>query len=210
MTLKTALTQTLPFLMKENKLLPTTTSDRRNMHQLGDHLYAVGRIHNRRLSTEEKVAIANCIGRNTPIGITVPAIGRLMKDHTLYHSLLHNRGAAQNNCVCMFQTADEQGFAIIDYFCLLSSTQPMAMLKVYECTTESILKSIRPPRTQELELLNNAEILSNYIIQVKKLSQASTMKAVSLSAIKKKCVLVPQKGQPVDYLAIIPNPYEHH
>ena len=54
-----------------------------------------------------------------------------------------------------------------------------------------------PPRTQELKVLATAKLLSNHVIRVKKLSQGSTIKAVLLSAIKKKCVLVPQKGQPV-------------
>ena len=95
-----------------------------------------------------------------------------MKNHTLYHSLLHQRGGARNNSLCMFETADEHGFAVIDYFCLLSSSQPLAILKVFERTAESVLKSIRPPRTQELKALASAKLL--------------------------------------DYLVIIPNPYEHH
>ena len=111
----------------------------------------------------------------------------------------------------MFQTAEEhQGFAVIEYFCLLSSTQPLAILHEFERTPKSILNSIRPPRTQELKVLTTAKQLSDHVTEVKKLSQASTIKAVPLSAIKKKCVLIPQKGQPIDYLVIIPNPYEHH
>ena len=133
----------------------------------------VGRIHNHKLSQAEKIAIASCSGRTTPIGTTVPAVGRLMKNHTLYHSLLHQRGGPRNNSLCMFETADEQGFAVIDYFCLLSSSQPLAILQVFERTAESILKSIRPPRTQELKVLTTAKLLSNHVIEVKKLSQAS-------------------------------------
>ena len=123
------LKQTLPFILKQKQPLPSTTSDR---HQLGDHLYAVGRIHNHKLSQEEKIALTNCSGRTTPIGTTVPVVGRLMKNHTLYHSLLHQRGAARNNSLCMFETAEEQGFAVIDYFCFLLSSQLLAILQALE------------------------------------------------------------------------------
>ena len=155
--------QTLPFILKQKQPLPSTTSDR---HQLGDHLYAVGRIHNHKLSQEEKIAIASCSGRTTPIGTTVPAVGKLMKNHTLYHSLLHQRGGARNNTICML-TAEEQGFAVIEYFCLLSSTQPLAILQVFERTPKSILNSIRPPRTEELKVLTTAKQRTDHVIKVK-------------------------------------------
>ena len=45
------------------------------------------------------------------------------ENHTLYHSLLHQRGGPRNNSLCMFETPDEQGFGVIDCFCLLSSSQ---------------------------------------------------------------------------------------
>ena len=111
---------------------------------------------------------------------TVPPVGSLMKNHTLYHSLLHQRGAARNNSLCRFETAEEQGFAVIDYFCFLSPSQPLAILQVFE--------SIRPPRIQELKVLITAKLLSNHVIEVKKVSQTSTIEALPLSAIKKKCV----------------------
>ena len=124
------LKQTLPFILKQKQPLPSTTSDR---HHLDDHLYdAVRRIHKHKLSQEEKITIASCSGRTTPIGTTVPAVGRLMANHTLYHSLLHQRGGARNNSLCMFETAEEQGFAVIDYFCLLLSSQLLAILQVLE------------------------------------------------------------------------------
>ena len=76
---------------------------------------------------------------------------------------MHQRGAARNNSLCRFETAEEQGFAVIDYFCFLSSSQPLAILQVFE--------SIRPPRIQELKVLITAKLLSNHVIEVKKVSQ---------------------------------------
>ena len=45
-----------------------------------------------------------------------------------YHSLLHQRSGAQNNSLCMFEKADEQGFTVIDFLCLLSFSLPLIIL----------------------------------------------------------------------------------
>ena len=104
----------------------------------------------------------------------------------------------------MFETADKVLLLLITSVCC-HPHNPWQYLKYLK-----ELKSIRPPCPQELKVLPSAKLLANHVIEVRKLSQASSITAVLLSAIKKKCVLVPQKGQPVDYLVIIPNPYEHH
>ena len=187
--------------------IASTGHDRQNMNELSEHVYAIGKICHHKLTSAERVAIATCAGLDPLNCDTVPAISRVMKDRVLYHTRMHSTGGARNNRVCMFHTADEQGFALID---ILPLTQPIAVVKVYKLDTTSILGSIHPPRTRELQESNCDEQLSKYLIQVKELSLVSTLKAITLSDIKKKCLHISIKGQSMNYIGVVPNPYEHH
>lgn len=54
-------------------------------------------------------------------------VPKCLKNHT-YHSLLHQTSGAQNNSLCMFEKADEQGFTVFDFLCLLSFSLPLVIL----------------------------------------------------------------------------------
>ncbi len=114
------LRQSLPFITDNHQIHPCMTHNRRNMLQLSEHVYAIGKICQRKLTSAEKAAIGTIARQDTLVSSdSVPAIGRVMKDRVIYHSLMHSADAARNNCVCTFQTQDEPGFALIDYFWLL-------------------------------------------------------------------------------------------
>ncbi len=202
-----SLRQALPFISDEHHILSRTTHNRQNMLELSEHVYAIGKIRQHKLTPDEKVAIGT--HTNTLLADSVPAVGRIMKDHTIYHSLMHSADAARNNCVCVFRNQDGLGYAFIRFFCLLPSAQPIAVLQMYDHTT-SPTTNIRPPRIPELLKQNTSVQISRHFTSVRKLSLASTLTAVTLSDIVNKCVHIPMKGQPTDYIIAMPNPYEHH
>ncbi len=181
------------------------TQRRRNMQQVGQKMYVLGRISQQQPNTADRLAIECCTGGSVSGVLSISA--RMMKSGVIYTSNLHTLQQAHNDKVCMFDDNGETRFGVIKYFVIMDTAGPVAVLDVYEHTNTSVLRDIRPPRTRELRQFNSH---STFIFPVKKLSLAASTKAVRMSQVLHKCILIPQKGKPLDYVVPLVNSYEHH
>ena len=82
--------------------------------------------------------------------------------------------------------------------------------EVNETTTPlTKIRSARNPLIKDTLNLWRSHLV-RYIVCVTKLSLSQTKLAIPISNISRKCIHVPIKGQPNDYLIVVPNQFEVH
>ena len=86
---------------------------------------------------------------------------------------------------------------------------PVAVIQVFENIPEAPLADVRTPQLRELQRGYHFEALWNIIHEVKKPFLSSRTVAVPISNIISKCVLIPVKYSPIDYVIPQPNMLEH-
>ena len=78
---------------------------------------------------------------------------------------------------------------------------------MYERVPEGLLDAFKPS-LQELKTVRNT--LLNRYFAIVKISVSNQLVAVSVNAIKQKCVHMPIKHSPTDVNVFQPNVYQHH
>ena len=99
--------------------------------------------------------------------------------------------------MCEFIQGPNLCLGSIRKFCVLKEGH-IAIIDVYEQVPEGLLDAFKPS-LQELKTVRNT-LLNRYFAIVKKISVSNQLVAVSVNAIKQKCVHVPIKHSPTDML----------
>ena len=169
--------------------------------------YLVGKLKHERVDHEVRMALGEA-GANLRTDV-LPVFGRIKKSGVVYHSYLHSKGQGlRNSSICMFAdlSTDETCFGHIKLFCVVKNIQ-VTIVEQFEVTGGSPLDELRCPQLSELR--NSNKVLKNIIYEVKKLSISSKIVAIPTSSILSKCVHIPVKYSPVDYIVVQPNLFEH-
>lgn len=183
----------------------TLGTPRRNMLLLFPGTYSIGLLHAYTPSAEERQAL-NRLTR-TRVNRTL-LFHRLFTNGTVLHSIQYGRpGGKRDSTICSFRGEGSQSYGVIQKFCLCD-TAPVnvVLIKPFHLTNKSILSTSGNPGRDILSQYAEVDLLSSFVIQVKK--QLLPLVAVPIADILYKCVKV--SGNDHDYIVKIPNNYEHH
>lgn len=115
---------------------------------------------------------------------------------------------ARNGSICVFcDDIQVLHFGTIRFFFFCGS-EVHALIDTFK-ESEDFCDHIRTPSIPELDS-SLAKSINDFIFPVQKLSIAKETVAVPISHILSKCVHIPVKGSPFDYIVSIPNMFEHH
>ena len=138
---------------------------------------------------------------------TLPVCERIRHNSTLY-STTSNKQRARDGSICIFNYQSTILFGSIAQFCFARHVA-VAIVRVFNLTERSLLDvlhaSTLPNETQTL-----CSSINKFIFCVKKLSLSNRTLAIPVSAISLKCIHIPQKGSPLDFIITLPNIFEHH
>lgn len=168
----------------------------------------MGRIVHKNLSQEEKKAVVEAGYLVT--GNTLPVFPRYMIDGVVYASFKPSN--ERNSSVCMVNvqngTSSEFCFGTISKFCFVGGSSAVLVIEsLFECTGESILVQSMHRSSLLPEDIRAARGIDLYIYKVKK---SQGVIAISPKDIVRKCVHVPVKHSPTDFIVTQPNTIEHH
>ena len=144
-------------------------------------------------------------------GSTLSTFPRYRKNGVVFAS---KQTKLRDSSVCMIRRVNTGStsdicFGSIRKLCIIEEV-PFVIVSVFDYTGENILvgsmnhSSLRP---QDIEA---AKTISSYIKKVKKLSLSQGLVAISTRNLLQKCVHIPMKYSPTDYIVTIPNIFEHH
>ena len=168
-----------------------------------------GRISHKKLDTKAGSALlsANFIDTIHPLP-TLPICERVKSKSILYTTRKNEDQRVRNSSICIFKHESQLLFGSIMQFCF-SKGETVAVIRVFEHVQQSLLDSVDSPRIPELNY-SVCEDIDNYIFCVKKLSLTNLILAVPALSLCAKCVHIPLKGSPYDYIVVIPNMFEYH
>ena len=118
-----------------------------------------------------------------------------------------NKSRVRNSSVCKFRNSSgTMHYGSIRCFCFWGG-EPVAVLAVFT-PKHNALEEVQNSSIPELNPLSLS--INTFIVKVMKLSITNVFVAVPVSSIISKCVHVPIKGKPYDFIVSLPNVYEHH
>ena len=160
-----------------------------------------GRVSHKKLDTKAGSALlsANFIDTIHPLP-TLPICERVKSKSIQLEKNEDQR--VRNSSICIFKHESQMLFGSIMQFCF-SKGETVAVIRVFEHIQRSLLDSVDSPRIPELNH-SVCEDIDNYIFCVKKLSLTNLILAVPALSLCAKCVHIPLKGSPYDYIVVIP------
>ena len=215
------LSQSLPYMLHEliqgespqtQEYLRKITDDKSNMQLIEEGCYRVGKVISDDLTKEELDALA-AIGI-IPCSTNVLRFGRTLLHGTFYYSNWYRRArkgtGSRRNDECAYRSEGTISYGTILSFCTLPHPHAsnICFIKRYNLTNTSPISCIRPPRQLEMQSIPVHTILGTRIVGVRK---SSTIVAVTLCDIVKKCIKIPpvlRNG--TAYVIPLPNNYEVH
>ena len=84
------------------------------------------------------------------------------------------------------------------------------IIAVFTSTGEDILTSSRRYCTLHPDDQAAASCINSFIFKVQKISLSNRLIAVPLEDIIQKCIHIPLKYSPTDFIVTLPNVFEHH
>lgn len=169
-------------------------------HKMGP----LGRVTHMKLSKEELEALDE--GGFKVMGSTLPGFPRYKGNSVFVSSKPRN---LRNSSICKIRLPSKECFGSIRKFCFVG-TASVALVSVFESTGEDILKEPHHSSSLNTDDHKAAKCINSFIFKVKKISLSNKVVAVSLSSILTKCVHIPLKHSPTDFIVTIPNIVEHH
>lgn len=167
-----------------------------------------GRVVHKQLdeSTASALLSAGFIDTIHPLP-TLPVCERIRHNSTLY-SITNDKQRARDGSICIFKYQSTLLFGSIIKFCFARHLA-VAIVRVFNLSERSILDTVHAPTLSD-DALTLCSNINKFIFCVKKLSLSNRVVAIPASAISLKCVHIPQKGSPLDFIITLPNLYEHH
>ncbi len=185
------------------------TPRRKNMSELTPGTYSVGIPQSSTLSREERRAI-QLLSISFVNSTQVLTFHRLYHQGAMLHSVHYGKGeeGKRDSSVCCYSDGTEEHYGVIQKFCLCPSLPALILVRPFEISSTSLLKSIGNSGRDILNSYADIDLLSAFIVSVSK--QLLCVSAVPVSQIVCKCVRVCCNELSVDYVVKIPNNYEHH
>lgn len=156
-----------------------TSNLRRNMSQLHPGTYSV----NSSMSEEEKFVIRQFLKKPS---VDALSFYRLYHGDTLYHTVQYGRqGGKRNSTVCCYKDDGARKVGIIQKFALCSESA-LALINPFD-VSGSLLKAVGNPGREILRNFSDVDLLSVFIIPVKK--QVLPLCAVPVTSLLCKCAM---------------------
>ena len=138
---------------------------------------------------------------------TLPVCQRI-RQNSILHSATKDKKRARDGSICIFKYQSTLQFGSIIQFCL-AKRQMVAIVRVFTLLEQNVFHSVRASTLPE-EALTLSKRITKFIFCVKKLSLSNRTIAIPATAICLKCIHIPMKGSPIDFVIALPNMYEHH
>ena len=175
---------------------------RKNMQAVGDHTYIVGKVLEK--TVDEDLARILEISRSA----TRPTFTRLFHNGTMYHSLGYHKGQCKrNSTVCSLRTDQGLEFGVIQQFAL--NPEPVAIVRVFECTDATLLKRAGNPNRDILKEYKQIDIANSFFHEVRP-QESYILKVFPVEAINGKAVYIDLQNSQYNYVVRQPNSYERH
>ena len=148
-----------------------------------------------------------------PISLTIfipyllPVCERIRHNSILYVAT-NGKDRVRDGSICIYKYESTLHFGSILQFCFVKR-QLVAIVRVFQATEDGILNSIHTPTLPD-NVLTLCSTVDNFIFCVKKLSLTNQTIAIPATSISLKCVHIPVKGSPLDFIITMPNMFEHH
>ena len=176
---------------------------RRNMKQVGDSTYAVGKIEQKELTRIEKQVL------RTFSGSSVQSCTRIFHQGTLYHSRRYAKGLGKrDSTICSFMEGGLQKFGQIEFFPLIP--EPMALVREMKSSPSTLLTRAGNPCRQVLDEYQRVDYLDSIFKEVRATSDVSDLKAIPVAAISGKAIQIHLYNSDYNYVLKQPNHYERH
>ena len=184
--------------------LPNSANDQQD--RVSDTTWAVGRVRHKKINEKARAALTEAQYTANP---SLPVSSRVRHGSIVYSSWNESQKKTQRcSSVCAFQHGSEMLFGFIGLFCFTDGL-PIAVIDIFEQTHDGLLTCLREPSLDGLDG-SQTEPLNDFVFKVKKLSVSDKTVAVPVTSILAKCVHIPIKYSPCDYIVMIPNTFEHH
>ena len=174
----------------------------KNIGSFSKHFHPTGPfglITSRRLTNEKSQLVMEELDQESGSSITTYSKYRL--NHTTLRATDYVKaGGCQNDSIFSL----DEHFCSIKTLCCIGDSH-MAIVEVFEEVHGQHL-----PQARHKELKNSRLIDVFFLHQVKKLSLSKTTKIVPIEKLSSKCVFIPLKHSPTDYIVTLPNSLEHH
>lgn len=173
---------------------------------IGDKTWTVGRVRHEKIKEKERTALTEA---EYSVDTSLPVFSRLRHGSITYSSQNEKqKKALRCSSVCALKHNSGMLFGSIVLFCFTDGV-PIAVVDIFEQTCESPLSCLRDPSLNGLDG-SQTKALNDFVFKVKKLSVSNKTVAVPVSSILAKCIHIPIKYSPCDYIVMIPNIFEHH
>lgn len=201
--------QTLPLLQRNLKAQENTaTVQFLNVvggMQKQDRQGVMGKITHKKLSTEEITLLQNA---GNDVSQYVPVFPRYRVRGVVYASSSPRN--SRDSSTCMVPTLSHGVcFGSIHRFCFVNGV-PVAIISLFDLTNQDIHKESPPGSTLLTNDNRAARCINKFMYEVKKLSLAKTLVVISPDSLLTKCIHIPVKHSPTDYIVVIPNMFEKH
>ena len=165
------------------------TPRRKNMSELTPGTYSVGIPQSSTLSREERRAI-QLLSISFVNSTQVLTFHRLYHQGAMLHSVHYGKGeeGKRDSSVCCYSDGTEEHYGVIQKFCLCPSLPALILVRPFEISSTSLLKSIGNSGRDILNSYADIDLLSAFFVSVSK--QLLCVSAVPVSQIVCKCVRV--------------------
>lgn len=160
-----------------------------------------------RKPTEQEVLWLSEAGFETPPSVSV------FTRYRINRLVVQARDSCKSNCVrnnsvCLFTTSGSSASLFGSVKTLFGiGDRHVAIVCVYESTEEDILFDIPAPQHRQLR---SCTIDNFFVSKVKKLSLSNRNIAIPVTDILARCIHIPIKHSPTEYIITLPNTFEHH
>ena len=173
---------------------------RKKMTQIIPGIYCIGETHLRNFTEQEITAINKVTHKDAT---SIYTFSKLYFHDTIFHSC-HKEERKRDSSNCCFISDGAKQFGVIQTFCF---SLPLVLLKPYNKTNCSLLKSAGNPGRDRLKEYAKLDPLSTFFVEVDELLQVC---AIPIASLLSKCVFVSSKNMPCSYVIPVPNNFEHH
>lgn len=164
----------------------------------------LGKIKLRELSASEKEVLSLA---GLPISSNKISVFPRYRTNRLavYSKECTRQDCVRNNSICTIRS-DQDGpqFGSVETLCGVGGRH-IAVVELFEKTNKGPLESLPPPHEEP-----NTPRINSFVYEVKKLSLSSRTVVVDVHKLLQKCVHIPIKHSPTDFIVTIPNTFELH
>ena len=167
----------------------------------------LGRVKIRAPTDEEKRALSEA-GFEAPA--TMAIYPRCRVGRLVIHARTSSREKVRDNSICSVRcTAGDENqmtFGSVQLICCFANMH-VAIICLFEHTYEGVLSDLPAANHPELAIDN---LINLFVYKVKKLSLSNKTIAIAIEHITEKCIHIPVKYSPTDFIVKLPNTFEHH